>query len=158
MADEESKLFTLREAERLRAQLEPVLIEALDWRRKLGEAEEQLGELAERIQRAATRMTRLVGDLRDAERKNPGTEDAELAIVLTAGLVAFYTCAILAHSKILNIFWIIAGLAAALRRVALTQEPSAAVGSEQGIAPEIGREPERIDRIIGQPGAARIGT
>jgi O-antigen ligase len=103
-------------------------------------------------------LARLVGDLRDAERKKPGTEDAELAIVLTAGLVAFYTCAILAHSKILNIFWILAGLAAALRRVALTQEPSAAVGSEQGIAPEIGREPERIDRIIGQPGAARIGT
>jgi|SRR5271154_5433109 len=52
MADEESKLFTLREAERLRAQLEPVLIEALDWRRKLGEVDEKLGELAERIQRS----------------------------------------------------------------------------------------------------------
>jgi hypothetical protein len=38
MADEESKYFSLTEAERLRAQLEPVLIEAMESRRKLGEA------------------------------------------------------------------------------------------------------------------------
>jgi hypothetical protein len=52
MADEDSKYFSLTEAERLRAQLEPVLIEAMESRRKLGEAEEQLNALAERIQRS----------------------------------------------------------------------------------------------------------
>ncbi|MGA2846733.1 MAG: DUF2203 domain-containing protein [Candidatus Acidiferrales bacterium] len=52
MADEESKYFSLTEAERLRVQLEPVLIEAMESRRKLGEAEEQLNALGERIQRS----------------------------------------------------------------------------------------------------------
>jgi hypothetical protein len=52
MADEESKYFSLTEAERLRVQLEPVLIEAMESRRKLSEAEEQLNALAERIQRS----------------------------------------------------------------------------------------------------------
>lgn len=52
MADEESKLFSLREAERLRAEIEPILIEAIDTRRKLGEVDEQLDTLAERIQRS----------------------------------------------------------------------------------------------------------
>ena len=36
MGDEESKLFSLTEAERLRSQIEPVLIEAMEPRRKLG--------------------------------------------------------------------------------------------------------------------------
>jgi hypothetical protein len=52
MADEESKLFSLTEAERLRSQIEPMLIEAMDTRRKLGELDEELGSLAERIQRS----------------------------------------------------------------------------------------------------------
>jgi hypothetical protein len=52
MADEESKSFSLQEAERLRAQVEPILIEAIESRRKLAELDEQLGTLAERIQRA----------------------------------------------------------------------------------------------------------
>jgi len=52
MSDEESKLFSLREAERLRTQLEPILIETIESRRKLGELEEELGKLAERIQRS----------------------------------------------------------------------------------------------------------
>jgi hypothetical protein len=52
MADEEPKYFSLTEAEHLRAQLEPVLIEAMESRRKLGEVEEQLNALAERIQRS----------------------------------------------------------------------------------------------------------
>ena len=53
MADEEQdKLFSLTEAERLRAQLEPVLIEAMEARRKMGEVEERLAKLAERISRA----------------------------------------------------------------------------------------------------------
>lgn len=56
MGDEESKLFSLTEAERLRLQLEPVLIEAMELRRKLGEFDEQLGSLAERIQRSGGLM------------------------------------------------------------------------------------------------------
>ena len=56
MADEESKIFSLTEAERLRLQLEPVLIEAMDARRKLGELDELLGSLAERIQRSGGLM------------------------------------------------------------------------------------------------------
>jgi len=52
MGDEESKIFSLTEAERVRLQLEPVLIEAMELRRKLGEIDEQLGSLAERIQRS----------------------------------------------------------------------------------------------------------
>lgn len=51
MPDEgESKLFSLTEAERLRAQLEPVLIEAMEARRKMIEPEKKLAALAERIQ------------------------------------------------------------------------------------------------------------
>jgi len=56
MADDESKLFTLSEAERLRVQVEPILIEAIEARRKFGEMEEQLGEFAERIQRSGGLM------------------------------------------------------------------------------------------------------
>jgi hypothetical protein len=56
MADEESKLFSLREAERLRVQLEPILIEAIESRRKLGDLDEKLGKLAERIQRSGGLM------------------------------------------------------------------------------------------------------
>lgn len=53
MADEgESKLFSLTEAERLRTQVEPLLIEAMESRRKMGEFEEKLAKLAERIQRS----------------------------------------------------------------------------------------------------------
>ena len=52
MADDEPKYFSLTEAEHLRAQLEPVLIEAMESRRKLGEVEEHLNALAERIQRS----------------------------------------------------------------------------------------------------------
>lgn len=52
MADDGSKLFSLTEAERLRVQLEPTLIEAMESRRKLVEFDEQLGSLAERIQRS----------------------------------------------------------------------------------------------------------
>lgn len=53
MADEgESKLFSLTEAERLRVQVEPLLIEAMESRRKMAEFEEKLAKLAERIQRS----------------------------------------------------------------------------------------------------------
>ncbi|HWF39387.1 MAG TPA: DUF2203 domain-containing protein [Candidatus Acidoferrales bacterium] len=52
MGDDESKIFSLTEAERLRSQLEPVLIEAMELRRKLGELDEQLSAVAEKIQRS----------------------------------------------------------------------------------------------------------
>jgi hypothetical protein len=52
MSEEESKHFSLTEAERLRVQLEPVLIEAMELRRKLVELDGELGALAERIQRS----------------------------------------------------------------------------------------------------------
>ncbi len=51
MSDEERepKLFTLTEAERTRRELEPVLIEAIDCRRKIGELDEKLAQVAHRI-------------------------------------------------------------------------------------------------------------
>ena len=52
MADDDGKLFSLTEAERLRIQLEPILIEAMESQRKLSGYDEQLGTLAERIQRS----------------------------------------------------------------------------------------------------------
>lgn len=56
MSDEEQKYFSLPEAERLRKELEPVLIEAMEARRKLADAESELSALAERIQRAGGMM------------------------------------------------------------------------------------------------------
>jgi hypothetical protein len=52
MGDEESKYFSLPEAERVRIEMEPVLIEAMNLRRKMGELDEQFRALAERIQRS----------------------------------------------------------------------------------------------------------
>jgi hypothetical protein len=51
MSDEspDPKLFTLTEAERTRVQIEPVLIEAMLQRRKLGEVDNQLMEVAQRV-------------------------------------------------------------------------------------------------------------
>jgi hypothetical protein len=71
MADDESKLFSLSEAERLRAQLEPVLIEAIEARRKFGELDDELTAVAERIQRSGGLQVPLakVGKLR-MERNN----------------------------------------------------------------------------------------
>jgi hypothetical protein len=52
MSNEENqpKLFTLTEAERTRRELEPVLIEAIEVRRKIAPLDEELGALAARIQ------------------------------------------------------------------------------------------------------------
>ena len=52
MAEDEGKLFSLTEAERVRLQIEPILIGAMDSRRKMSEVDEELGTLAERIQRS----------------------------------------------------------------------------------------------------------
>ena len=52
MAEDDGKIFSLTEAERLRIEIEPVLIEAMETNRKLAGYDEQLGNLAERIQRS----------------------------------------------------------------------------------------------------------
>ena len=52
MGDEEAKFFSLREAEQLRGQLEPILIEAIESHRKMSELDTELSLLAERIQRS----------------------------------------------------------------------------------------------------------
>jgi hypothetical protein len=52
MAEEQPKIFSLTEAESLRTQLEPLLIEAIEARRKIEDVDERLEELAERIQRS----------------------------------------------------------------------------------------------------------
>ena len=52
MGDSESKLFTLKEAERTRAEVEPVLLEAMQAHRKMTELEQGLSSLAERIMRS----------------------------------------------------------------------------------------------------------
>ena len=51
MSDEERepKVFTLTEAERTRQQIEPILVEAMDCRRKVAELDAGLGEVANRI-------------------------------------------------------------------------------------------------------------
>ena len=51
MADEERepKLFTLTEAERTRRELEPILLQAIDCRRKMAELDESLTQVANRI-------------------------------------------------------------------------------------------------------------
>ena len=47
--ENEPKLFSLMEAERARRELEPVLIEAMENRRKLADLDEQLSAVANRI-------------------------------------------------------------------------------------------------------------
>jgi hypothetical protein len=52
MADEESKYFSLTEAERLRVRLEPILIEAMESRRKMSDVDDKISALAEKISRS----------------------------------------------------------------------------------------------------------
>ena len=52
MGDGEAKLFSLTEAERTRAELEPVLLEAMGARQKMGELGQGLAALCERITRS----------------------------------------------------------------------------------------------------------
>jgi hypothetical protein len=86
MADDESKLFSLRDAERLRIQLEPILIDAIEARRRLSEIDDELGKLAERVQQTGGMLishdkaakqrlehNRLAGSVRDALDKIQAT-------------------------------------------------------------------------------------
>jgi hypothetical protein len=51
MSDEEHepRLFTLTEAERTRHEVEPILVEAIDCRKKMGALDEKLAQVAHRI-------------------------------------------------------------------------------------------------------------
>jgi hypothetical protein len=86
MADDESKIFSLRDAERLRVQLEPILIDAIEARRKLSEIDEEMGKLADRVQQSGGMMiahdkaakqrlehNRLVGAMQEALEKIQAT-------------------------------------------------------------------------------------
>ena len=46
----EEKLFTVTEAERTRTELEPILVEAVECRRRVVELDQSLGQIASRIQ------------------------------------------------------------------------------------------------------------
>jgi len=89
MGDEESKLFTLGEAEKTRAELEPVLIEAMETRRKMAGLEATLLALTERIVRQGgiivsyekAAQTRLERDRLAAELQ------AALARIISTGCV-----------------------------------------------------------------------
>ncbi len=50
MGDDEQRLFSLTEAERARAELEPVLLEAMEARRRAKAIDDKMTELATRIQ------------------------------------------------------------------------------------------------------------
>ena len=80
MADEESKLFSLRDAERLRVQLEPILIEAIEARRKLAELEEQLARLAERVQNSGGLMVPVEKAARQRLERNSLAEAIQSAL------------------------------------------------------------------------------
>ena len=62
-------------------------------------------------------------DLRIAERW--GTEqDRLLAICIAAGVIGFYVCGLFVHAKYMKILWLLAGFAAAHRRVVLIEAAS----------------------------------
>jgi hypothetical protein len=96
--EDEPKIFSLRDAERLRIQLEPVLIDAIEARRKLSEIDDELGKLAERAQQSGGLMiahdkaarqrlehNRLGGVIRDALEKIQATgcvvKDLEIGLL-----------------------------------------------------------------------------
>jgi hypothetical protein len=80
MPDEESKLFSLREAERLRVEIEPILIQAIESRRKLGEFDSELGALAERIQRSGGLLVSYESAAKTRLKRNRAAESIENAL------------------------------------------------------------------------------
>jgi hypothetical protein len=75
LREDEQKYFSLTEAERLRVQLEPVLIEAMEARRKMADVEVHLRENAERIQRSGGLMVSYE-DAVKVRREHTRLEDA----------------------------------------------------------------------------------
>lgn len=61
----------------------------------------------------------LLKELAEVARIAP-SRDAEMAVGIMAALLSFYLCGLGGHSQELKIFWLLAGLAAALRRVVWT--------------------------------------
>ena len=59
----------------------------------------------------------LLRELAQIVRAAPLSRDAEMAVCLMAGLSSFYLCGLGGHSQELKVFWIMAGLAAGLRRL-----------------------------------------
>jgi O-antigen ligase len=57
-------------------------------------------------------------------------EDRDLAIVLTACVLCIAVCGIFGHIKVLKMIWIITGLAAALRRVVLSEKANSSIAME----------------------------
>jgi hypothetical protein len=77
--DNEPKLFSLTEAERARRELEPLLVEAMENRRKVANLDEQLSAVAnrilmmggitvdyERVARVRSEHNRLISEIKDA--------------------------------------------------------------------------------------------
>lgn len=54
------------------------------------------------------------------------TQEAELAVAVSACLLSFYLCGLGGHSQELKIFWVLAGLAAGLRRCVFSPPPPTA--------------------------------
>jgi O-antigen ligase len=63
-------------------------------------------------------LTMLLRDLREAERHGEESE-RRIAVLLQASLIAFCVCGFFGHNSIMRAPWAIAGLVAAVRRVAL---------------------------------------
>jgi predicted GH43/DUF377 family glycosyl hydrolase len=57
-------------------------------------------------------------DLGTAERAGTAS-DADLAVALRAGLIAFFVCGLFGNNVLMKVLWVLAGLAAGLRRVVL---------------------------------------
>jgi O-antigen ligase len=66
---------------------------------------------------------RIFRDARDAETHGDARE-RDLAVCLQAGVLAFLVCGVVVHGKLLKVLWMLAGLVAALRRVAFTERRS----------------------------------
>ncbi len=87
--ENEQRIFTLTEAERTRREIEPMLLEAMDCRRKLGEAEEKLGKIASRIMMMGGILvnTELTSQLRGEREQNVGAIHAVLEAINATGCV-----------------------------------------------------------------------
>lgn len=77
----------------------------------------------------------MVGLLRECAQigRQGNADDRDLALLLAASLLAFYVCGMGGHSQELKIFWLVAGLVAALRRVVL--EHPLAAAAPAGVPP-----------------------
>jgi len=87
--ENEQRLFTLTEAERTRREIEPLLIEAMESRRKLSEVEEQVGQITRRILVMGGILvnTALTGRLRNEREKLAGTIRSALEGIEATGCI-----------------------------------------------------------------------